>query len=321
MESELFQNPMPVKATKIHLASAFDLNYITPFYVLLTSLFHNNKKNSLVVHTIATGINEKQKAAIADYVRQNGAEILFYGIDEAYVRNLAVLPKNKHFTVAVYYRLFLPSLLPAEVQKLLYIDTDTVVVDDLKPLYETAIGIKPFAAIPDSYPHIRTDLGLEHQSQYFNSGVLLIDVQNWLVQQVTEKAIRFMADHPERIKYVDQDALNATQKDNWVPLEKKYNVTWFDVPRHVSRKKLADNAVIIHYTTAHKPWNALGGNKLRYVYHGYLKKSPHANRKKYVDFKWNGNVLKKFFFIRFLEWYYERPALVTFYRKITGRKR
>jgi lipopolysaccharide biosynthesis glycosyltransferase len=318
---DLFKNPMTKQEQAIHTGFAFDQNYITPFYVLLTSLFHNNKSSYLVIHSIATGISEQEKKNIQKYVQQHNADIFFYNIDEDYVRRNVVIPENHHFTIATYYRLFLPALLPPSVKKLLFIDTDVVVTGDLRELYHTDIGNAPFGAVPDSYPHIRTDLDLQERSQYFNAGVLLIDVENWKRSQVADKAMQFIAKYPEKIKYVDQDALNATQKGAWFTLSGKYNVAWFDVTQHVSRKKLVKNAVIIHYTTSNKPWNALGGNKLRYVYHKYLQKSPCASSKKYVDFEWNATFLKRFLFMRFMEWYYEHPQIVAIYRKIMGKSR
>ena len=275
---------MPESVHTIHLASAFDQNYIMPFYVLLASLFHHNEDSRLIIHSIATGVSDSEKAGIEAFVSRNNASIFFYTVDEAYVRANVVLPENNHFTIATYYRLFLPAILPASVGKLLYIDTDAIVIGDLKKLYDTALGNAPFAAVPDSYPHTRTDLGLDKKEQYFNAGVLLIDVANWKQQHVTEQAIQFMNDYPDKIKYVDQDALNATQRGKWYTLAKKYNITWFDVPLETRKKDILKEAVIVHYTTSNKPWNTLGGNKLRYLYHGYLKKLPHARHKRYIDF-------------------------------------
>jgi lipopolysaccharide biosynthesis glycosyltransferase len=287
--------------------------------VLLTSLFHNNRKNQLVIHSIATGISESEKKGIEDYVKQNGAEILFYDIDEDYVRNHVVIPPNVHFTIATYYRLFLPALVSGVTDRLFYIDTDAVVREDLKNIYHTNIGNLPFAAVPDSFPELRTDLGIFEKGNYFNAGVLLIDIANWQAHRVTEKAMQFLADHPEKIRFVDQDALNGTQQGQWYQLPQKYNITWFDVLQEVPKKKLLQNAAIIHYTGGNKPWNALGANKLRHIYHYYRKRSPFASQKKYTDFRWSAGSIRQFLFIRLLEWYFEHPLIVTITRKIRGR--
>jgi lipopolysaccharide biosynthesis glycosyltransferase len=289
----------------IHIASAFDRHYITPFYVLLTSVFANNRKNSITIHSIATGVSKTEKEEIKNFVLKNNAEIFFYDIDEEYVRKNVVVPINNYFTIATYYRLFLPSLLPVDVKKLLYIDTDAIVLDDLKELYTTDIDGLPFGAVSDPYPVIRTDLGLYEEGKYFNAGVLLIDIENWKQQQVMEKAMRFIADHPEKIRFVDQDALNATQKDKWYRLDGKYNMTWLEVSLQVPKKELVKDKVIIHYTTAHKPWNSLGRNKLRYLYHQYLKMSPRSNERKYTDFNWDISLLMTFVKMRIKEFYFD----------------
>jgi lipopolysaccharide biosynthesis glycosyltransferase len=303
----------------IHIGTAFDEQYITPFYVLLTSIFYNNPGKDIVVHSIATGVSSKEKEKLKNFAGKHKAKILFYDIDEEYIKKNVVIPVNNYFTIATYYRLFLPYLVPSEVKRILFIDTDAVVINELESLYHMDIGNAPFAAASDPYPEIREDLGIYKEGEYFNAGVLLIDVAQWKDQKVTEKAMQFIKDHPEKIKWVDQDALNATQKERWYRLDRKYNMTKVDVMLHIPKKELVKDKVIIHYTTAQKPWKALGNNKLRYLYHYYLKRSPCASQKKYIDFKWSGTVLRRFVEIRLYEWFFEYPLLVGLYRKIRGR--
>lgn len=301
------------KENIIHVASAFDQNYITPFYVLLTSIFCNSSGSKIIIHSIATGVSESEKERIQSYAAENNAGIFFYDIDEDYVRRNVVVPVNNYFTIATYYRLFLPSLISAEVEKLLYIDTDAIVIADLKELYDTDIGTAPFGAAPDPYPVIRTDLGLYEKGNYFNAGVLLIDIANWKNQSVTEEAMQFIMQYPEKIRFVDQDALNATQKGKWYRLDSKYNMTWLDVSLQTPKEDLVKDKVIIHYTTAHKPWNALGRNKLRYLYHRYLKLSPRSHEKRYADFKWKKELILRFMKMRIKEFYFDRKINKLFF--------
>lgn len=299
----------------IHIASAFDKNYITPFYVLLTSVFCNNPNNKLIIHSIATGISQEEKNKIEEYVQKNRAEIYFYEVDEDYVRKNVVIPIGSYFTVATYYRLFLPLLVKDKTKKLLYIDTDAVVLKDLNELFNTEMGGFVIAATPDSFPGIRKDLGLTSEDQYFNAGVLLIDIDKWLKENLQERLINFIVTNPEKIIFVDQDALNAVLIDQWLKIDKKYNYMWMDIPYNVPKREIVKDKVIIHYTTAHKPWKFLGTNKLRYIYHYYLNCSPVLNKDRYNDFKLTKNNIQTFIIIRATEIYNEYPSLVKFWNK------
>lgn len=295
---------MKLKSNAIHVAISFDENYITPFYVLITSIFLNNRENKIIIHSIATGVNDIQKKEIAEYVHQNKGEIFFYYIDPQNLSGL-VIPENTWFSVAAYYRLFFPALVPQEVEKLLYIDTDTVVIKDLAELYQLNIGSKPVGAAREKIGNIRPEIGNYDRDNYFNSGVMLMNIQEWKKQQVTERALQFLHDFPESIKCVDQDALNAILINNWYRIDRKYNVLYQDIPMNLAKKDFKPfltEKVIIHFSLGeHKPWCALGKNRFRYLYHDYLKKSPRHFERKYKDIKLTGHFVYQFTRIRFVE--------------------
>lgn len=305
---------MTTKTNPIHLAICFDENYVTPFYVLLTSIFKNNRANDLVIHSIATGVTVDQKNEIAEYVHSNDAEIFFYEIQPENLKGL-VIPENSWFSIAAYYRLFFPSLVAKGIQKLLYIDADTVVIKDLSELYNLEIGSKPIGAAREILGANRPEIGNYDRENYFNSGVMLMNVEEWKKQKVTEKALQFVYDFPEAVKCVDQDALNAVMIDNWFVIDRKYNVMYQDIPRTLAKKNFnffLREKVIIHFSMGkHKPWCSLGENKFRYLYHQYLKQSPRHYEKKYTDFKLSGKNVYQFAKIRVIETSRNHPKVLS----------
>lgn len=292
------------KPNTINLAIAFDQNYITPFYVLLTSIFYNNKESNVIIHTIATGVDEQEKNKICEYVHQNNGSIFFYEIDKNSVSGFGV-PENSWLTAAAYYRLFFPSLIPKEVEKLIYIDTDTIIIGNLSDLYNLNIGSIPVAAVQETLRKPRPELGIYDRQNYFNSGVMLINIPEWKKQEISEKAIRYVRDFPGKLKCVDQDALNVVLVNNWYQLDRNYNVMFQDIPIDLPVKKYESflkEKVIIHFSLGdHKPWRALCQNKFRYLYHYYLKKSPRSFEKKYTDFEFTPYKVYKFYKIKIRE--------------------
>lgn len=303
----------------IHLGIAIDQNYVTLFYVLLTSVFANNKQNKITVHIIATGVNAEERNRMTQFINENNGEIIFYDFDS---RQASDLYLKKHLTVATYYRLYLPALVPETIEKLLYLDTDIVVIGDLLPLYNTDMKGLPAAAV--NYPDAvaKPELNVHTPGDYFNAGVMLMNLAVWKQQHISEKAIEFVQQNPEVCKLSDQDGLNAVLVGNYLKLPLKYNVTLSDIPVHLGKrnyKAYLSDKVIIHYTRGgHKPWKILGKNKFRHLYHNYLKASPQKHVAKYSDFSLKPKTLVFFLKIRTEERLLDYPILYKSYKKITG---
>ena len=303
----------------MHIAISFDQNFITPTYVFLASIFDTNRNERISFHAIATGVSVQEKQEISHYIQQNGADITYYTINDESLDSF-IIPEYSYFTIATYYRLFFPSLVPDYVQQLLYVDTDTVIIGNLSKLYSTNITPYPAAAVLDTVVTIRPDLGVSQPGNYFNAGVLLINVPIWREQSISEKAIKFLIDYPEKIQWVDQDALNAVLYCNVYKLLGSYNVTFYDIPQELPRSRYEEfiaDKYIIHYTTGlHKPWSILGENKFRYIYHEYLKYIPEKNRIKYKKQKLKLRDIYFFLRIRFLERLYDYSIAVKVLKKI-----
>ncbi|WP_158827761.1 glycosyltransferase family 8 protein [Mucilaginibacter lacusdianchii] len=260
------------------LGISFDQNYLTPFYALITSIFLNNPDSEFHIHTIVTGVSESDKKDMKDYVEQHNSTIFFYEISP---ESIARLSKTSHayLTVAAYYRMFFPALVPSTVQKILYLDTDIIVIGNLAELYNTNLNGYPAAAVAEvNATPSRPDLGIHEIGSYFNSGVMLMNVPEWKAQNVTERAIQFVQDFPEKIVWMDQDALNVVLMNNYVKLHPKYNVIPFDIPLYLPKIKYREflsSKVIIHYTLKeHKPWVMFSVNKFKFLYYYYLRRSP-----------------------------------------------
>lgn len=259
----------------LHVGFAFDQNFVTPFYVLLTSIFANCKDHPFHIHVIATGVADAEKASLEAYVAANGARIFFYQIDPTVIRDF-VIPKGTEFSLANYYRLFLPLVVPDSVERLLYLDIDTIVLNDLSSVYSTNLDNSPVAAVADAVIKKSPALGINTPGLYFNSGVLLIHIAAWKRLLVTEQSIQFILQHPEKISWADQDALNFLLHKNWVVLEQKYNVQSPAVPVG-SPKMLAAFAreqVVIHYNSSNKPWKPFCTHGLQFLYQYYFNRSP-----------------------------------------------
>lgn len=285
------------------IAIAFDQNYLRPFYALIASIFDQHKSIKISIHAIVSGVNDDELDKINKYCLSNNAQFQTYKIDFELTSKFVL--SNK-WTQAVYYRLFFPKLVPNTVEKLLYLDTDIVVIGQLDELFKLNLEHYPVAAVYDNYVKKQELIGIHEEGLYFNSGVLLMNVKEWNKQEITEHAIQYLNQYPERIKFVDQCALNAVLKGKWLAMETKYNTMYSYLPFWEEGfsvfKKSISNVSIIHFTL-HRPWNMLCKNRARIFYEQYLKMSPSFNKKVWTDFSVNKIFL--FFKQRFFEFYFD----------------
>lgn len=301
-------------ARLIHLAIAFDRNYQQQFFALLDSILTTNKPQSLVFHLISPDIENDTRRKIIAYLSSVGSGCHFYNIDESDVNDLKT---EGTWTHAVYYRLLFPLLVSRDVNRLLYLDSDMLVVSELSELYDIQLDNFPVGAVYDNYVREQPDIGIP-EGEYFNSGMLIINLQEWRTQEISPKTISYLQNHPERIRYVDQCGLNFVLKGNWKRLDCKYNLLYSYLPTEISGNELMtflSDKIIIHFTLQ-RPWEFLCKNRLRDLYWEHVRRSPLARHagSRYADFE-----LKKiphWIRLRILEKYFDSSSAQTIWRSL-----
>jgi len=163
-------------------------------------------------------------------------------------RTFALLPDGGRFTRAAYARFLVPELLPDEARAL-YIDADAVVVGCLRELWELELGDLLVAAAGDEFvlPEEAARAGLE-PGDYFNSGVLLMNLARWRSDHVAARAMQLIAaDH--NLTLPDQTALNAVCRGRIAFVGREWNLLAGRPGRIAARQTR-----IIHFTGEDKPW-------------------------------------------------------------------
>jgi lipopolysaccharide biosynthesis glycosyltransferase len=196
-------------------------------------------------------------------------------------------PVDGHATVAAYFRLLMPGLLPAECNRILFLDSDAVVTDGLEEFWNLPLEGKSLAAVAEHWLCC-DDHGYQRGS-YFNTGVMLVDLERWREVDVLKRGAAFAKAHPERLRHWDQNVLNNVFQDDWLPLGERWNacphlfglMTGFSLSPEdltTSEKKAIAHPAIVHFAGAGpvKPWNATCQHPLRHHYLEARAKTPWA---------------------------------------------
>jgi lipopolysaccharide biosynthesis glycosyltransferase len=243
----------------------FDQNYEQHFGVAVTSLLLHNPEQVQTVHIITERPSFKLKQQLSQLSAQYHVAIEIHEIES---QQLEALKINDHFTPAIYYRLMAANVLPPTLSKVLYLDADLVVTGAIDELYQTDVSGYSVAACGSKVVTTKQRLNLQGD-YYFNSGVMLINLEEWRRNDTGMKAIALVRDQPQRIKYADQDALNILIDGNFYQLDHKWN-TLVDLDQ---RKYPTAESVIIHFVGSLKPWHSWCINEHKHIYWTYLKRS------------------------------------------------
>lgn len=244
----------------MNIALCTDENFSVPALVCITSFFENNKDGSHHVFILTDGLSTKaqDKFQCLSKIYQQPIDII--QIDK---HRFDGLRTNERFPISMYYRFLLPEMLPQE-KKVLYLDCDIIVRHSLKKAYETNLDGKAIAAVvAESCDSLYFINNLKLTTPYFNSGVLLINLDYWRENNITEKLISFVDTHSDICTLPDQDALNKVLEGKTIYLDYTYNYQewWFgSLLRYMHYDRWDDirekgkDPIIVHFCEAEKPW-------------------------------------------------------------------
>jgi lipopolysaccharide biosynthesis glycosyltransferase len=243
---------------EMEVLCACDERYLPHVATMLCSLLEHN--GGCRIHLFYSTIAGTELAKLKSLVSRYESEIILYEVVPADIEDLRI---DKWASIAVYYRLLAPRLLPKDISKVLYLDADIVVRRSLTQLWNTDLTNYALAAV--------SSFDLPPGTKYFNSGVLLINLQFWRQNDVPERAIAFARNNPDKMQYWDQDALNAILVGRWFELPLWWN--WHDWV-HTSLPGTKLEPAIVHFIGGGKPWHWSNSHPFKGEYHRYRLKTP-----------------------------------------------
>ena len=265
----------------IPIVLASDDNYVPFLAVTLKSIYETSSlDNYYDIIVLERNISDTNKDKLKKDIPDNLNNISLRFIDIVKMISGYNFQVSKQYPIEIYFRLFIPTLL-SEYSKVLYIDCDLVLLEDIANLYNIDIGNNYLGAvrdigmllyyftdkkIPISKTYFSNDLSEINSQDYFNSGVLIMN----LVQLRINVSFDYVSSiiNRQKWRYPDQDALNIACANHVFFLDMKWNVVpethglrtlkniLQDIPDRFAKEYIDSrkNIGIIHYAMLEKPW-------------------------------------------------------------------
>lgn len=279
----------------IEIVFGIDSKYVKYCAVTAASILSNHK-NTDSANKIKFYFLSPQYGAISQADKENLLKLReIQDFDYEFINiageEYAGLPQGSKITLAAYNRLLIPELLPPDVTKALYLDSDIIAVGDIQSLWDFDVENYLLGAVRD-YSRKNQD------KNYYNSGVLLLNLKALREFGFYERWKKFVKelDDPSSLTFFDQDILNAVTKGKVLLLPKEYNA----LPCYAAGN--VKNVVIAHFP-GFKPWDAFCIHPMRELYWRYAGKTAWKIKKQSVS-AYLFNFIKKqpLFFIKPKYW-------------------
>lgn len=268
------------KQNNVAIAVSCNEYYMPILGVMLSSLLINSKQENNYDILVMRNKDEDDSDDAVRYIKMLKELVSSYPNANIRFVDISGLIGSKkffvrgNFTPETYFRLFLPQILN-HYEKVLYLDADMVVCHDVAELYETDLNGALLGAVRDpiisgsnksviyNKHNDMKKLGIKNIYDYFQAGVLLIDLKRISENGLCEQMIEYAATHD--CDLVDQDVLNLFCQGKVKYINNKWNVDVNKIAMEVvpyapaemwkEYRNNRDHAYIYHFAGADKPWN------------------------------------------------------------------
>jgi lipopolysaccharide biosynthesis glycosyltransferase len=321
------------------LVCAADDGYAMPLAVTIRSLIdHLGKERRVRLFVLDGGLSPSSRERLLKSWHDSRLAVEWIKPD---LRLVADLKTNGHISASAYLRLLMPEVLPSNITRVIYLDADVLVQRDIGDLWDVpmqgyaALAGQDFAApwmnSAVMLPNIKEckkllsavtpvanyrALGIAAESPYFNSGVMVVDLNSWRREKYAEKCLVCLRENREHVLFWDQYALNVILNKHWQQLDLRWNQaahiylypTWQESPfDRETYDRLRSDPWIVHFCSPSKPWH-------------YFCRHPFAKEWQLCqeNTEWRGERPTKF--MKRLWDYHYRPVRQGFKRKVRSVK-
>jgi lipopolysaccharide biosynthesis glycosyltransferase len=277
-------------SSTIIVACACDRRYTLPLAVMLNSAGTQAAPGvGIHAYCLDDGVPDVDKRRVAASLAGN-----VHLTWRRSVSALEGLPTWGRMPLTTYQKLVLDEWLPAGLPRVLWLDCDLLILEDLSPLWRCDMGDAAVMAVQDErVPRVSSrfgvgawrELGLAPDAKYFNAGVLVIDLERSRRREVGSRCLDYLRAYQDRVYFWDQEAMNAVLAGRWGELDRKWN--WHPSLNRQTGAREAERGLaqgppeasprgILHFSGMLKPWSFAGEGGCRDLYRTYQDRTAWA---------------------------------------------
>jgi len=276
----LWQESQERQGNAMNIFVTLDQNYLSPLQVMLTSLFINNAEESFDIWAAGDGFTEENWKSVEKICRHFKHTLHRVEVpQDAFAR----APVIRYYSRAMYYRLLAAQLLPESLDRVLYLDPDILIINSIRPLYDLPMDDALYAAathegltgVSSQIAKIR--LSTPDGKAYFNSGVLLMNLEKMREEVDPEKVFQYADQKRSTLILPDQDILNGLfwsrikliEESIWNYDARKYQSYMISSQNEMTVDWVMQNTAVLHFCGKGKPWKDHYRGKFSALYKHY----------------------------------------------------
>jgi len=265
-----------------HIAFCVDNNYFRAMGATITSIIANNPAQHFTFHVLAFEVSEDHQRRLRQLEQMYRVKTELHLLDLSSFTQFSHFIGHSHYSLSIFTRLVIPTVLQGVTDRVLYLDADILCFNRIDEMVDMDISDQIAVVVPDAPVTLQrrvAALGLAH-NEYFNGGVLFINIGKWLAEDITAKTLDALLNSKTDMRFNDQDALNIVLNGRARYLSPKWNYL-YDLIHDLNVNKFAlkpvGRAIFVHFAGAVKPWAAWSRHEVTTLLRGYLDLSPWAD--------------------------------------------
>lgn len=251
-----------MKKDSINVLMAVNKNYLTQMKTLICSI-GDNTCAAVDIYLIHNELSSQDITETAELLKRKcNGNLYEIKVSQTFLEGAKI---NDHFSIEMYYRIFATEFLPKNLNRILWLDADIITIKSLESLYYLDLHGYSIAACGhrekgEEEPVINTRacqrLKLDSDTVYFNSGVLLMDLDKIRKNFDKTSTLDLIFKMEKVLENPDQDILNILYQHDVLVLDKDvYNYQiHFDWKSKYEKANIENHTVIVHYVGPAKPW-------------------------------------------------------------------
>lgn len=278
--------PAPAAAASaqpsFHIAFCVDDNYCRAMGGTIASIIAHNPGRHFTFHVLTLALSSEHQERLKRLEQMYPVSTRLHLLDLASFSQFAHFLGHSHYSLSIFTRLVIPDVLRGETDRVLYLDADILCVGKLDEMIALDMGEGIAVVVPDAPATTRrrvAALELPH-AEYFNAGVMLINIAPWLAEGITAQTLDTLLHSEKQLRFNDQDALNIVLNGRARYVSPRWNYLYdliHDLDLNKTAMRPVGRAVFIHFAGAVKPWTDWSGHDARRLFRRYLDLSPWAD--------------------------------------------